>query len=83
MITLGAKGAIIKENNSYYEIPSIEVKAVDTTAAGDTFCGVFTVGITEGLSVKEAVEMATKAASICVTKEGAQSSIPYRKEFSV
>jgi ribokinase len=82
VITLGAKGAIIKEKNCYHEIPGIKVQAVDTTAAGDTFCGVFTVGLSEGMSVKDSVEMATKAASICVTREGAQSSIPFRKELT-
>lgn len=81
VITLGTKGAVIKEGNSYYTIPAIKVEAVDTTAAGDTFCGVFTVGLSEGLSVEKAVEMATKAASISVTKEGAQASIPYRNEL--
>lgn len=83
VITLGAEGALVKEDNKYYYVPAMKVKAVDTTGAGDTFCGVFTVGLSDGQSVKNAVEMASKAAGISVTKEGAQDSIPYRKEFDI
>ena len=59
-----------------------KVEAVDTQAAGDTFCGAFCVGISEGLSIEDAVKMATKAPGITVTREGAQASIPYRKELA-
>jgi ribokinase len=83
VITLGSKGALIKENGSYYEVPVEKIKAIDTTAAGDTFCGTFCVGLSEELSTIEAVKMANKAAGITVTREGAQSSIPYRKELSL
>lgn len=81
VITLGSKGTFIKENDKYYEIPVQKVKAVDTTAAGDTFCGAFCVGISEGLSIKDAAIMANKAAGITVTREGAQAAIPYRSEI--
>jgi len=81
VITLGSKGAFIKEGNSYHEIPTDKIVAVDTTAAGDTFCGAFCVGISEGLPIIDAVRMANKAAGIAVTREGAQSSIPYRNEI--
>jgi len=53
VITLGSKGAFIKEGDSYIEVPVEKIKAIDTTAAGDTFCGAFCVGISEGLSVEE------------------------------
>jgi ribokinase len=81
VITLGSKGALIKDGDVYSFIPADKVEAVDTTAAGDTFCGAFCVGISEGLSIEDAVRMATKAAGITVTREGAQVSIPYRKEL--
>jgi len=81
VITLGSKGALIKDGDVYSFIPADKVEAVDTTAAGDTFCGAFCVGISEGLSIEDAVKMATKAAGITVTRAGAQASIPYRKEL--
>lgn len=82
IITLGAKGAFIKEGESYYEVPVEKINAIDTTAAGDTFCGAFCVAISEEKSIFDAVKFANKAAGITVTREGAQSAIPYRYEIS-
>jgi len=82
IITLGSKGALIKEGSQYQEIPVKEIKAVDTTAAGDTFCGTICVGLSEGLKIKEAVVMASHASAITVTRPGAQASIPYRQELT-
>ena len=56
------------------------MNAVDTTAAGDTFCGALAVGITEGKMLKDAVKFAQAAAALAVTKIGAQPSIPMRSE---
>jgi ribokinase len=81
VITLGSKGAFIKEGNQYYEIEAEKVNAIDTVAAGDTFCGTLSVGLSEGMNVVEAVKFACKASAITVTRMGAQSSIPYRKEI--
>ncbi len=81
VITLGSKGTFIKDNEKYYEIPVRKIEAVDTTAAGDTFCGAFCVGLSEGLSIEEAAIMANKAAGVTVTREGAQTAIPYRHEI--
>lgn len=81
VITLGSKGTFIKDNEKYYEIPVRKIEAVDTTAAGDTFCGAFCVGLSEGLSIEEAAIMANKAAGVTVTREGAQTAIPYRYEI--
>lgn len=83
VITLGENGALIKERSSYYSIPGNKVDVVDTTAAGDTFCGTFCVGISEGLAVQDAVILANKAASIAVMREGAQMSIPFREEINI
>ena len=81
VITLGSKGAFIKENGSYHKVPAIKVKAVDATAAGDTFCGALCVALAEGKDILEAVEFANRCASVTVTRLGAQSSLPYRSEI--
>lgn len=83
VITLGALGALIKQNGNYYEVSSEKVDALDTTAAGDTFCGTVCVGISEGKDVVDAVKMACKAAAITVTRMGAQAAIPYRHEVQI
>ncbi|MDR1503822.1 MAG: PfkB family carbohydrate kinase, partial [Prevotella sp.] len=80
VITLGAMGALLKDGNNYYEIPSTPVQPIDTTAAGDTFCGAISVAISEGKELPEAIKFANKCAAISVTKMGAQASIPYRIE---
>jgi ribokinase len=63
-------------------IPTTAVKAVDTTAAGDVFNGALAVALTGGKKMKEAIVFACKAATISVTRKGAQSSAPYKKELS-
>ena len=81
VITLGSKGALIKDGNEYNYVEAEKVEAVDTTAAGDTFCGALSVALSEGLSIVEAVKLANKASAITVTREEAQNSIPYRNEI--
>ena len=81
VITLGAKGAFIKKKDSYHQIPGLKVKAVDATAAGDTFCGAVCVALAEGLELSRAVEFANRCAALTVTRKGAQSSLPYRNEI--
>jgi ribokinase len=69
-------------NNSFSEmIPGTAVKAVDTTAAGDVFNGGLAVALSEGKDLYEAVIFANKAASISVTRMGAQASAPFRSEL--
>ena len=80
VITLGSKGAFIKENGAYHKVPALKVKAVDATAAGDTFCGALCVALAEEKGILEAVEFANRCAAITVTRMGAQSSLPYRSE---
>ena len=80
VITLGAKGAFIKERSAYHQVPGMRVKAVDATAAGDTFCGAVCVALAEGRGITEAVDFANRAAAVTVTRMGAQSSLPYRRE---
>ncbi|MDE3143830.1 MAG: ribokinase [Bacteroidota bacterium] len=81
IITLGKQGAYFKNKGRSLKIKSPEVIALDTTAAGDTFSGALTVALTEGMDWKHAIEFACKAASISVTRLGAQASVPYRKEI--
>ena len=81
VITLGSKGAFVKEGGQYYEIEAEKVNAIDTVAAGDTFCGTLCVGLSEGMSIVEAVKLACRAAAVTVTRMGAQASIPYRNEI--
>ncbi len=80
IVTLGSKGAVLCDEYSEKLIPARQVKAVDTTAAGDCFCGALTQAIAEGRSLSDAVSFAAKAAAISVTRQGAQSSAPYRSE---
>ncbi len=82
IITLGSKGALVVSDDMEELVPSQKVKAVDTTAAGDTFNGALVVGLSEGMVLKEAVVFANKAAALSVTKMGAQSSIPLRNELN-
>lgn len=81
IITMGAKGALACENGEFIHIPAFKVEAIDTTAAGDTFCGGLCVALCEGKSLKEAIVFASKASSISVTRMGAQVSIPMREEI--
>jgi len=81
IITLGAKGAFLLSDQEGILIPSIQVNAVDTTAAGDTFNGALTVALSEGMEIKAAIRFANQAAAISVTRMGAQSSQPVRSEL--
>lgn len=83
VITMGSLGALLKDGNEYQKVPALKVNAVDTTAAGDTFCGAISVAISEGKSLAEAVKFANQCSAITVTRMGAQASIPYRKELLV
>ncbi|HOK03742.1 MAG TPA: PfkB family carbohydrate kinase, partial [Victivallales bacterium] len=80
ILTLGAKGAVICEQNNLHFEPAVKVKTVDTTAAGDTFVGFFIAQKMQGKNSLEAVKIAVKASAICVQKKGASNSIPKLKE---
>lgn len=83
IVTMGSKGALICESGPTDFVPAHKVKAVDTTAAGDTFCGALCVAVSEGKSLKEAVEFACAASALTVQKMGAQNSIPFRKDINI
>lgn len=81
VITLGDMGAVIFQKDKIQVVPAKKVEAIDTTAAGDVFCGALAVALSENKTLEEAVRFASIAASISVTRMGAQSSIPYRNEL--
>lgn len=76
--TLGKKGCLINEDTF---IPAIEVRAVDTTGAGDTFNGVLAVCLAEGLDMTEACKYAVTASGISVGRKYVLNAIPYREEI--
>jgi ribokinase len=81
IITLGEEGSYIAAPDYREKIPAFRVKAVDTTAAGDIYCGSLCVALVEGKSLPEAVRFAGAASAISVTRLGAQPSAPTRKEI--
>ncbi len=81
VITLGKQGAFFKNDHEEYLIPAIKTEVIDTTGAGDTFNGALAVAISEGKSWRDALDFSNKAAAISVSRLGAQSSIPFRKEI--
>jgi ribokinase len=81
IITMGNAGAYLFSKSFNGIIPGVRVNSVDTTAAGDVFNGAIAVALSEGKDLREAVEFANKAASISVTRVGAQASAPYRNEI--
>lgn len=82
IITLGEDGALLYQNNQFNLIATNKVNAVDTTAAGDVFNGALAVALSEKKSIVDAVRFANIAASISVTRLGAQASAPHRFELS-
>ncbi|WP_055108745.1 ribokinase [Paenibacillus ihumii] len=83
IVTLGSSGSLYVSASGTVHVPARAVKAVDTTAAGDSYVAAFAVGLSEGKSVQEAIAFATKVSSIVVTKAGAQTSIPDRREVDL
>lgn len=81
VITLGKQGAFFKNDHEELLIPAIKTEVIDTTGAGDTFNGALAVAISEGKSWRDALDFSNKAAAISVSRLGAQSSIPFRKEI--
>ena len=80
IITLGSCGVYMKNKKETVRISGYKVNAVDTTAAGDTFCGALAVACSQRGLDREALEFANVAAAIAVTRMGAQPSIPTLEE---
>lgn len=81
LITLGERGVAVVDDNGARHFPAQVVQAVDTTAAGDSFIGGLAVGLVEGMALDEAVALGQRASALCVTRHGAQPSIPHRHEL--
>ena len=81
IITLGSRGAFVSAGGVGALMPAFKAKAVDTTAAGDVFNGALAVALAEGRPLPDAVRFGQAAASISVTRLGAQPSAPTRAEI--
>ena len=76
IITLGSQGSLFADGQRFEHFPAAKVKAVDTTAAGDTFVGGFAAALAAGKSEADAIRFGQVAAALSVTRAGAQPSIP-------
>lgn len=81
IITLGEKGSLLVNKQDVVEVAPHKVDAVDTTSAGDSFLGALVTGLSEGKTVVESMEFASKCSSITVTRKGAIASLPHREEI--
>ncbi len=82
VITLGSGGAYFQDNQKNFKVNAPAVQALDTTAAGDIFNGALVVAVIEKMNWEEALLFAVQAASLSVTRMGAQTSAPYRSEIN-
>ncbi|KXZ39716.1 ribokinase [Alkalithermobacter thermoalcaliphilus JW-YL-7 = DSM 7308] len=80
VVTLGEKGSLYMNNNTIKRFKSFKVKAIDTTAAGDSFTGALAVALSNDNNIDKAIEFASKVGALTVTKCGAQSSLPYLED---
>jgi ribokinase len=83
IVKMGEKGTLIMNESQTFFIEPYRVEAIDTTSAGDAFAGSLAVALVEGKKIREAVQFASAVGAITVTRKGAQSSIPNRKEVEL
>lgn len=81
IVTLGEKGSLFVNKDNVIQIQPRKVNAVDTTAAGDSFCGAFATALSQGKQVIDALHFASLCSSITVTRKGAISSLPRKEEL--
>ena len=81
IVTLGSEGALLVSDNQTELVSSPVVKSVDTTGAGDAFCGSLAESLSKGLSFLESVEQSVIAGALSTTNHGAQISMPTRSEI--
>lgn len=81
IITLGAEGSYLATRKGHSRLEAFVIEAIDTTAAGDTYCGCLATALTEGKSLENSVIFASAGAALSVTKMGAQPSAPTRNEI--
>ena len=80
MLTLGSNGACCFDGEKTYSIGCYKVDVIDTTAAGDTFMGYFLYGVLNGEGIAESLRLATTASAICIGKNGAANSVPFKAD---
>ena len=80
VMTVGAEGVLYDGNGERLRLPAFQVRAVDTTAAGDTFCGYFLAAVCAGKSAATALKEASAASAIAVSRAGAAPSVPTADE---
>ncbi len=80
IVTLGARGCCARERGEFFLQPAFQIEPVDTTAAGDTFCGVLVAALNQGAALPAALRNASAAAALASTRLGAQASIPTSEE---
>jgi ribokinase len=80
VITLGEQGVFMKNGKTTLRLPAFKVRAIDTVAAGDTFCGALAVTCARKDIDVDAIRFANAASAIAVTRLGAQPSIPFKEE---
>lgn len=81
VVTLGSIGAVFINQQDIIFQKAYPARVVDTTAAGDTFTGFLIGNLAQGKDIKEAMDLASKAAAISVTRKGAGASIPSKEEI--
>ncbi|MBB6215919.1 ribokinase [Anaerosolibacter carboniphilus] len=82
IVTLGEKGSIYLAEQGVQRFKAYKVKAVDTTAAGDSFVGALAVALSNKLEMTQAIDFASKVGALTVTKFGAQSSLPFKDDIT-
>jgi ribokinase len=80
VVTLGSRGCCARERDAFFLQPAFKVEPVDTTAAGDTFCGALAAALCSHTPLPDALRRASAAAALATTRVGAQSSIPAHTE---
>ncbi len=80
ILTLGEQGVWFASAIEKHQVPAVKVRAIDTTAAGDTFIGYFLACRGQGMSVEASLRVACQASALCVSRPGATDSIPRKAE---
>ncbi|MFG6416974.1 ribokinase [Roseateles sp. DC23W] len=80
IVTLGSRGCLARHEGELIRMGVFPVHAMDTTAAGDTFCGVLVAALSRGDSLRAALRRAGAAAALACTRSGAQASVPHARE---
>lgn len=80
VVTLGARGCVARANGKHIEQAAFPIEPIDTTGAGDTFCGALVAALSQGLPFADALRRATAASALACTHLGAQAGVPVRTE---